>query len=148
MSTRLTVPLLTAVMAASSALALPAAAQQPLPPPMYQTVPVENARDFHELERLAMAEVPYIKKMEVRDMLLKVDGFDAQGMKVKIYMDRRTGSVLSREVKYDKHGPFGKHGWRYFQNQGAHYPVQQMPRQAPQQAPQQGPGGTPPARFP
>lgn len=144
MSTRLTVPLLTAMLAASSGLAPPAAAQQPLPPPMYQTVPVENARDFRELERLAMAEVPYVKKMEVRDMLLKVDGFDAQGMKVKIYMDRRTGNVLSREVKYDKHGPFGKHGWRYFQNQGAHYPVQQVPRQAPQQ----NPGGTPPARLP
>lgn len=87
-------------------------AQSPAPH-LSRTVPVQGARDFAELERLAMAEVPYIRKLEVRDLLLKVDGFDEQGMKVKLYMDRRTGAVLSRELKYDKHGPFGKHGWQH-----------------------------------
>lgn len=144
MTTRITVPLLIAAIAAGSMLPATAAAQQPPPPTVYRTVPIDDARDFRELERLALAEVPYIKKMEVRDLLLKVDGFDAQGMKVKIYMDRRTGNVLSREVKYDKHGPFGKHGWRYFQGQQMSYPAPapQRPVQQPAQ------GGTAPARFP
>ncbi len=86
--------------------------QSPQPGP--RPVPMENARDFRELERLALVEVPYIKKMEIRDALLKVDGYDAQGLKVKVYMDRRNGNVLSREVKYDKHGPFGRHGWAQY----------------------------------
>lgn len=148
MSTRFATHLIAAGILAGGTLALPAAAQQPMPPPIYQSAPVEHARDFHELERMAMAEVPYIKKMEVRDMLLKVDGFDAQGMKVKLYMDRRTGNVLSREVKYDKHGPFGKQGWRYFQNQHSQYPAQLPPQQAPQQMRQPVSSGTSPARFP
>lgn len=89
-------------------------------PQMSRTVPVDGARDFAELERLAMTEVPYIKKLEIRDLLLKVDGFNEEGMKVKVYMDRRTGAVLSRELKYDKHGPFGKHGWQF--HRGGHAP--------------------------
>jgi len=81
------------------------------PQPVQRPVQVENALDFRELERLATREVPHIRKMEIRDALLKVDGYDAQGLKVKVYMDRRNGSVLSREIKYDKHGPFGRQGW-------------------------------------
>lgn len=92
-------------------------------PLMQRSVSVDNAMDFHELERRALAEVPYIKKMEIRDALLKVDGYDAQGMKVKIYMDRRSGGVLSREIKYDKHGPFGRDGWRFQQGMQSGYPM-------------------------
>lgn len=112
--------------------------------PPHRSVPIDDARDFRELERLAMGEVPYIKKMEVRDLLLKVDGFNEQGMKVKVYMDRRTGNVLSREIKYDKHGPFGKHGWRYFQGAHGGYPAPGM-----QHAPARDPGGgVPPVQLP
>jgi hypothetical protein len=82
--------------------------QTPPAPQPARSTPPQNVRDFAELERMAMAEVPYIKEIEVRDLLLKVEGHDAQGMKVKLYMDRRTGQVLSREVKYDKRGPFGR----------------------------------------
>ena len=76
----------------------------------YPPVSTAGSMPFEQLERLAVQHVPYIKKLEVRDLLLKVDGFDEQGMKVKVHLDRRTGDLLSREVKYDKHGPFGKHG--------------------------------------
>ncbi len=106
---------------ACAAAAMPALALQ-YPPPVQRPVPVDNALDFRELERLAIREVPHIKKMEIRDALLKVDGYDAQGMKVKVYMDRRNGSVLSREIKYDKHGPFGRQGWPA-QYGGAGYPA-------------------------
>ena len=110
-----------ALAAIGSAALLPAVAQQPAPV-LQRTVPVQGARDFAELERMALAEVPYVKKIEIRDLLLKVDGFNEQGMKVKLYMDRRTGAVLSRELKYDKHGPFGKNGWQFMQGQQGNWP--------------------------
>lgn len=140
---RIPVLLSVVALAASSSWTAPANAyQHPLPPPLQRTVPVDDARDFRELERLALAEVPYIKKMEMRDLLLKVDGFDQQGMKIKIYMDRRTGHVLSRELKYDKHGPFGKHGWQSFHGRQGPYPMALPP------ASMRGTQDVPPAGYP
>lgn len=83
--------------------------------PAYPPVSTAGSMSFEELERHAVQYVPYIKKMEMRDLLMKVDGYDQQGMKVKVHLDRRTGDLLAREVKYDKHGPFGKHGYPHVQ---------------------------------
>lgn len=58
---------------------------------------------FDELEQIAIAEGITPTKLEARDLLLKVEGFDADGRKVKLHLDRRTGDVLSRELKLGKH---------------------------------------------
>lgn len=58
---------------------------------------------FEQLERIAAREVAYISEIEVRDLLLKVKGHDAQGMKIELLMDRRDGQVMERKLKYPKH---------------------------------------------
>lgn len=103
----------------------------------YPPISTASTLPFEQLERHALTHVPYIKKLEVRDLLLKVDGYDQQGMKVKVHLDRRTGDLLTREVKYDKHGPFGKHG--YGAVRGWAYPPAGYPQ------PTQAPGARPPA---
>ncbi|TWT17461.1 hypothetical protein FQY83_16965 [Luteimonas marina] len=58
---------------------------------------------FEQLERIAAREVPHITELEIKDLTLKVKGYDAQGMKLDVLLDRRDGYVLSRRVKYPKH---------------------------------------------
>lgn|GEM_PF-1079382 len=58
---------------------------------------------FEQLERIAAREVPHITELEIKDLTLKAKGYDAQGMKVDVLLDRRDGYVLSRRVKYPKH---------------------------------------------
>lgn len=58
---------------------------------------------FEQLERIAAREVPHITELEIKDLTLKVKGYDAQGMKLDVLLDRRDGYVLSRQVKYPKH---------------------------------------------
>lgn len=64
---------------------------------------------FDELEQIVIAEGITPTKLEARDLLLKVEGLDADGRKVKLYLDRRSGDVLSRELKLGKHerGSYG-----------------------------------------
>lgn len=50
-----------------------------------------------DLERVAQNQGIQVKEMKVRDLLLKVEGYDAQGRKVELYLDRRNGEVLSRQ---------------------------------------------------
>lgn len=58
---------------------------------------------FEQLERIASREMAHVTELEVRDLLLKAKGYDSQGMKVEVLLDRRDGHVLSRQVKYPKH---------------------------------------------
>lgn len=58
---------------------------------------------FEQLERIAAREMAQVVELEVKDLTLKAKGYDAQGMKVDVLLDRRDGYVLSRRVKYPKH---------------------------------------------
>lgn len=65
--------------------------------------PTAKVLPFEQLERMAAREVPYITEIEIKDLLMEVEGRDAQGLKIELLMDRRDGQVLSRKVKYPKH---------------------------------------------
>lgn len=65
---------------------------------------------FETLERRVTDLGLRVSKLEVRDLLLKAEGFDEFGRKVKLTLDRRTGEVLSRELKLPKHMRYGAGG--------------------------------------
>lgn len=56
------------------------------------TIGIEN------LEEIAQQQGIRVREMKVRDLLLKVEGVDAQGRKVELILDRRTGEVMSRRL--------------------------------------------------
>jgi hypothetical protein len=70
--------------------------------PNVQPAPGADVLSFAELEKRASAQVPDIREMEVEGRLLKVEGYDVQGRKVKLVVDRRNGSVLSHRIKPGK----------------------------------------------
>ncbi|PZQ33382.1 MAG: hypothetical protein DI562_01780 [Stenotrophomonas acidaminiphila] len=81
-----------------------AVAQAPVPHPYVDAArPTAAVLPFEQLERIAAREIPHVTELEVRDLLLKAKGYDAQGMKVEVLLDRRDGYVLSRRVKVPKH---------------------------------------------
>ncbi|MBS0514462.1 MAG: PepSY domain-containing protein [Proteobacteria bacterium] len=55
-----------------------------------------------DIESRASAQGIQVKDIEVRDRLVEVEGRDASAQKVKLVYDRKTGEVLSREVKVQK----------------------------------------------
>lgn len=55
-----------------------------------------------EIERRATAEGLQVRDIELRDLLVEVKGRDANGKKVELVIDRRSGEVLSREEKAPK----------------------------------------------
>lgn len=79
-------------------------AQSPAPRPYVDSPrPTAAVLPFEQLERIAAREMAHVTELEVRDLLLKAKGYDAQGMKVEVLLDRRDGYVLSRRVKMPKH---------------------------------------------
>lgn len=90
------------LLALASAVATPATARQAAAPNA-QLVSSANVLSLAELEKRASVQVPDIREMEVEGLLLKVEGYDTQGRKVKLVVDRRNGSVLSHRVKPSKH---------------------------------------------
>lgn len=82
--------LVPAVFALATAVAAPlASALEPV------AVPAQTL-SLTELEQRVSAEGIQIKEMKVRDLVLKVEGYDAQKREVEMLLDRRTGEVLSR----------------------------------------------------
>lgn len=92
----------TVLLATAGAFAMPAVAQQ-APAPNAQLVSTANVLSMAELEKRASAQIPDIREIEVEGLLAEVEGYDAQGRKVKLVMDRRSGAVLSHKIKYSKH---------------------------------------------
>jgi hypothetical protein len=92
-------------LAALAGLSVPVAvAQSPMPRSHIDTArPTAAVLPFEQLERIAAREIAHVTELEVRDLLLKAKGYDAQGMKVEVLLDRRDGYVLSRRVKMPKH---------------------------------------------
>ncbi|MFC5520657.1 hypothetical protein [Polaromonas jejuensis] len=75
-----------------------APAQATLPPPI-STVGVLPQS---EMDRRIAAHGLYVTEMEIRDLLLKVEGYDSARRKVKLTLDRRNGDLLAREIKLGK----------------------------------------------
>lgn len=59
-----------------------------------------NLLSLGEIESRLAAEGIKIKEIEVRDLLLEIEGYDAQGREIELVVDRRTGETLSH--KFDK----------------------------------------------
>lgn len=69
-------------------------------PPKPAATTTANLLSLGEIESRLAAEGIKIKEIEVRDLLLEIEGYDAQGRRIEIVVDRRTGETLSH--KFDK----------------------------------------------
>lgn len=63
--------------------------------PLVRTATISVA----DLERVVENQGVHVKSAKVRDLLLRVEGVDAQGRKVELMVDRRTGEILSRQLQ-------------------------------------------------
>lgn len=110
--TRSTVAAALTVAAVSAAIsgAVLAADPQPTPAveaaaPVAQTAPATQPAPAAAPKLLSLTEIESrlaaqgfrMKEMEVKDKVLEVEGYDAQGGKVELLVDRRNGEILSRK---------------------------------------------------
>ena len=77
------------VACAVSLLASQAGAQAPPPAPGTKTI------GLCEVQRPLTVEGIPIREIELRDAVAEVEGRDAQGRKVELLLDRRSGEILS-----------------------------------------------------
>ena len=88
-------------LAAALALAgMTAAAQTPPATPEQPAAPAAATTtmlSLTEIESRLTAQGIRMKEMEVHDKVLEVEGFDAQGRKIDLIVDRRNGEILSRK---------------------------------------------------
>ena len=59
-----------------------------------------NVLSLGDIESRLVAQGIKIREIEVRDLLLEVEGYDAEGRKIELVIDRRTGETLSH--KFDR----------------------------------------------
>jgi len=52
-----------------------------------------------EIESRVTAKGLTVKELEVEGLIVEVDAYDAQGRKVELKMDRRSGEILAAKVK-------------------------------------------------
>lgn len=71
-------------------------------------VSLAGAMSLDEIERRVSSQGLRITEIEIKDLLVKVEGIDAQGRKVKQVVDRRSGEVLSQSIKLPKHQQYGR----------------------------------------
>jgi hypothetical protein len=74
-----------------------ALAQTQTPPPKASATAPANLLSLGEIESRLAAEGIKIKEIEVRDLLLEIEGYDAQGREIDLVIDRRTGETLSHK---------------------------------------------------
>lgn len=60
----------------------------------------DNVLSVGEIESRLGAQGIKVKEIEVRDLLVEVEGYDAQGREVEVVLDRRSGEMLAHE--YDR----------------------------------------------
>lgn len=72
----------------------------PPPPPKASPTAAANLLSLGEIESRLAAQGIKIKEIEVRDLLLEIEGYDAEGRRIELVVDRRTGETLSH--KFDK----------------------------------------------
>jgi hypothetical protein len=83
------------IAASACALALPAIEVQAQTPPP----PAAGAKmiGLCEIESRLTAQGITIRELELRDAAVEVEGRDAQGRKVELLLDRRSGEILSQK---------------------------------------------------
>jgi hypothetical protein len=52
-----------------------------------------------EIESKVAAQGITIKEIELRDLVVEIEGYDANGHEVELLVDRRSGEILSRKVE-------------------------------------------------
>ncbi|MBB6093590.1 hypothetical protein HNQ60_002471 [Povalibacter uvarum] len=82
---RFKVPVLAAILAVLSGAAVLAA----------ETTP--NLLSLGDLEQRMTAQGITIKEIELKQLVAEIEGKDAQGRKVELVVDRRSGEVLARK---------------------------------------------------
>mgnify|MGYP001351527728 CR=1 FL=1 len=68
--------------------------------------PANKLLTFEQLERIAAREITRITEIEVKDLMFEAEGYNADGWKVEVVLDRRDGSVLSKKMKAPKHARY------------------------------------------
>jgi hypothetical protein len=86
---RTTAAIVVAALGASASLAL---AQTPAAP----AAPAANQLTLAEIESRVVSEGLTLKEIDLRDRLVEVEAYDANGREVDLVIDRRTGEILSR----------------------------------------------------
>lgn len=76
--------------------ATPGAALAQTPPANRAAAPA-NVLGLGEIESRLSAEGIKIKELKVRDTVLEIDGYDAQGREIDLVVDRSTGKIVSRK---------------------------------------------------
>lgn len=61
------------------------------------TPPATEVLSLGEIESRLTAQGITIREVELRDRVVEVEGRDAQGRKVELLIDRRTGEILSNK---------------------------------------------------
>ncbi|WP_129775336.1 PepSY domain-containing protein [Peristeroidobacter soli] len=62
-----------------------------------------NALSIGDIESRLSAQGIKVKEIKVRDLIAKVEGYDAQGREIEIVIDRRNGETLSHKYEDDDH---------------------------------------------
>ena len=52
-----------------------------------------------EIESRVVAQGITIREIELRDLVVEIEGHDANGREVELLVDRRSGEILSRKVE-------------------------------------------------
>jgi hypothetical protein len=72
------------------------------------SISTAGAMSLGEIEQRLVAQGLRITEIEIKDLLVEVEGYDAQGRKVKQVLDRRSGEVLSQKIKIPKSSQSGR----------------------------------------
>ena len=62
-----------------------------------QTAPAADVLSLGEIETRLTAQGITIREIELRDRVVEVEGRNAQGRKVELLIDRRSGEILSNK---------------------------------------------------
>lgn len=57
----------------------------------------ENVLNAAEIESRLAAQGIRVKEIKIRDLIAKVEGYDAQGREIEVVIDRRNGEMLAHE---------------------------------------------------
>jgi Peptidase propeptide and YPEB domain len=63
-----------------------------------QQAPAAGVLGLGDIESRMTAQGIKIREIEVRDLVVEVEGRDAQGRKVELLIDRRSGEILSQKL--------------------------------------------------
>jgi hypothetical protein len=94
---------LVAVLAAAGSLGIAVAQTEAVSKPAAPATAMQpaNLLSLSEIESRLSARGIKIKEIEARDLVLEVEGYDAQGRELDLIVDRRNGEVLSQRFDND-----------------------------------------------